>query len=327
MNTTQKPPRGCENSSSADSSRTVLSMSDLLPKSLQGTCADILSVISSLASADGPLPSNSPDGLRQSLLELAPAPASHSAQPVKDSRKKTRDTYGRSSLPSSAIVGTSASHGLSQSLANKLQTRLGTDGSTEYRQTWKQKVTPAGRPYWAHIPSQRPINDKDCTGWPTPNCNTNDQPDHTKRGQETLLGLRESKNSPKVTGWSSPTVGDANSARNSTATRYRIPPTGIHAGNTLTDLADICGLQAMSHAEMVEQGLRVPSQDGERWEDVGATFSSSTAETEKPAAFQLNPHFSRWLQGFPPEWCDCAVTAMQSFPSVRKPSSKHTVKP
>ena len=32
-----------------------------------------------------------------------------------------------------------------------------------------------------------------------------------------------------------PTVGDSRNARNSTAVRHKIPPTGIHAGNTLTD--------------------------------------------------------------------------------------------
>ncbi len=32
-----------------------------------------------------------------------------------------------------------------------------------------------------------------------------------------------------------PTVGDSKNARNSTAVRNRIPPTGIHAGDTLTD--------------------------------------------------------------------------------------------
>jgi len=42
--------------------------------------------------------------------------------------------------------------------------------------------------------------------------------------------------------------------------------------------------------------------------------------TVKRDGYRLNPHFSRWLMGFPPEWCDCAVTAMQSFPKSRRRS-------
>ena len=43
----------------------------------------------------------------------------------------------------------------------------------------------------------------------------------------------------------------------------------------------------------------------------GQMLTGSSAEMESGG--QLNPAHSRWLQGYPPEWCDCAVTATQSF--------------
>lgn len=48
----------------------------------------------------------------------------------------------------------------------------------------------------------------------------------------------------------------------------------------------------------------------------------SNAATENRAAYRLNPHFSRWLMGYQPAWCDCAVTATQSCRKSRRNSSR-----
>lgn len=188
MNTTQKPPLGFENSSKLEQSLMETLMSEASQKSNQTTSVATPNVISSLESADGASPCSLLDGPQTDLFGQAPVPASHSAPQAKVSRKKTSATSGpcSSSLsasaahpscsvskspaqPSSGILGSrkEASDRLSDSIGKRLQERLKSAGSMVYRQTWKQKVTPAGRPYWAHTASALRTNDSGCIGLPT----------------------------------------------------------------------------------------------------------------------------------------------------------------
>ncbi|MGA9668427.1 MAG: hypothetical protein WBQ94_04420 [Terracidiphilus sp.] len=54
--------------------------------------------------------------------------------------------------------------------------------------------------------------------------------------------------------------------------------------------------------------------------DSGQTATGGTAATKSTG--QLDPAYSRWLQGVPPEWDGFACMAMQSLSRRRKPSSK-----
>ena len=79
--------------------------------------------------------------------------ASLSARQVKALGLLTSGTFGR--------LGTisSASAALQSSMANRLRARLGSDGSILYRLTWKERVTPSGRPICALRARARTLKD------------------------------------------------------------------------------------------------------------------------------------------------------------------------
>jgi len=86
-----------------------------------------------------------------------------------------------------------------------------------------------------------------------------------------------------------PIVGDAKGARNSTATRHRTPPTGVHAGDTLGDIAH-------------KQSFGDYAPAIQRWESVTGRPAPEPTERSKTGRRALSPRFVEWLMGLPEGW-------------------------
>lgn len=126
--------------------------------------------------------------------------ANLSARQAKEKGLLTSGTCG----PRSSISSVSAA--LSQSLASRLRAVTALHGSTLYRLTWKERVTPAGRSIPALRASVRRTSGKDCTGWPTPRAaetghstgNPKRAFDHKSRLEDTVF----------LIGWVTPSARD-----------------------------------------------------------------------------------------------------------------------
>jgi hypothetical protein len=103
-----------------------------------------------------------PDGRTIDLCGQALVPANPSARRVKGKARKTKDISGQHGLD------LSASANLSRSLASKLRLQSDRVGSTLYKLTWKESVTPLGRLVSRLVASVLRTSDKDFTSWPTP---------------------------------------------------------------------------------------------------------------------------------------------------------------
>lgn len=264
---------------------------------IQPNSPDTRSATSLLVSADGATHCSSPAGLQLSLFGREAVHVSHSARPGSKRDKPTTDTCGPTS------PGSSASVALQSSLENRLRRQLDSVGSTKYAQTWKVKVTPSGRRYLAHTVSARRISASGCTGWLTP-CKQDGPNGGPSQGVDRLPGA------VATAGWMTPRTPTGGPSSN-------MNPAHMHK---LEEEVTLCGW-AMPTGRDYKDGAsnleNVPINGL-----LGRQVSLSRAPTGNKGGYRLNPHFSRWLMGFPPAWCDCAATAMQSFPKQRRSSSR-----
>jgi hypothetical protein len=136
-------------------------------------------------------------------------------------------------------------------------------------------------------------------GWPTPTKGNADGSQMAKDASTTGKRADGSKATvslngvAQVSGWSTPNARDVKGVSGSGRQDRKGNP-----------------VDTLSNAVAIAGPVRLTAR--------GQMLTGSSAGMESGG--QLNPAHSRWLMGYPPEWCDCAVTATQSSPKQRRSS-------
>lgn len=270
-------------------------MKEALPKLSQKTLTGSPSVIFSLASAAGLSRSDLREFRKIRLSGREARLANRLARQENNSDSSTRDTSRQSSSTSSASAT------LQSSLGNRLRQQLQNRGCAIYKLTWKEKTTPSGLPYSQLVASALRTKENDSslvrTNWPTPTANDYKGSGETvirKDGKDRTFDRLDysTEQGLKLTNW--PTPRSADGEKNVRTLE-----------GALSEIQRKGGPQDVAQAAAITQPIRITAS--------GQMLTGSAAGMENSG--QLNPAHSRWLMGYPPEWDDCAVTAM---PSSRK---------
>lgn len=263
---------------------------------------------SSPASGSGRSAPASPDGQTIDLFGQALAPAVPSASQGARKASRTRATYGRNGFASSSSAG------LTSSLVNNLTRR--SSGSILFKVTLKAVATPSGRLLFRLAVSADRTNASELASWPTPTTPSGGQsvPPGT-----TVTGRRPDGSKATVTlemaaqfaAWPTPQEGDGRRGAAESHMDGR--------RSNLRDFATLAGWATPSWRDFRTPNLasfaeRGGGQKGEQLSNQvihsGPALIGSSAEIASGA--RLNPALARSLMRVPPEWCACAVMAMQS---------------
>jgi hypothetical protein len=279
-------------------------MSDPSKTSGQMNFLDMPSATSLQASASGHMPCASPDGRMIDPSGQDLARASLSARQAKAQGLLTSGTSGPRSTTSSMSAA------LRLFLASKLRAKLALSGSTLYKLTWKDRVTPAQRSISALLASA--LHTKGSGSF------------SLERGSRTPISQRMGKPSAAIAGGLFSTDALATTGKcSATIAESGHTPSITNCPTMDANGAGVVPWATPSANEDAAGSLRGNMQEMLSHQVRGWIAESSELSEANYASLRVL--MARWLMGLPVAWDACAPTATPSSRKSRKPSSKPTL--